>query len=189
MPKKKSSRPNASLGSSQTVEPKSAFQVKRERTIRIAAIAIILALVLSVLAGALAITPSQPAGAVGIGVAGKSVQILQADDSPVGTGIDTDGDGIENNLDPDIDNDGIANINDPDIDGDGTGNFDDGDPAATNGFDGNPPSKPGSISFQELVENGALIWIISGLVLIAATGVAIWVKTAKRRLKNAQKIF
>lgn len=190
MPKKKSSRPNANLGTSQKPEPKTPTQIRREKTIRIAAITIILALVLSVLAGALAITPSQAAGLDAAKPAtAKSVQILNADDSPTGEGIDTDGDGIENNLDPDIDNDGVVNANDPDIDGDGTGNFDDGDPAATNGFDGQKPKKPGSISLQELAENGSLFWIIGGLILMLGAGTLIWAKTLKTRRKNAQKDF
>jgi hypothetical protein len=189
MPKKKSSRPNSNLGSSQFVEPKSPSQLKRDRIVRIAAITIVLALVLSFLAGALAFTPSQPASAADLGTLGKSVQIMQGDDSPVGTGIDTDGDGIENNLDPDIDNDGVVNANDSDIDGDGTGNFDDGDPAATNGFDGNPPSKPGSILLKELVENGSLFWLIGvGLAVLITLGL-ILTKTLKNRRKNAQKNY
>jgi hypothetical protein len=134
-------------------------------------------------------TPSQPAGAAGISNLGKSVQIIHGDDSPMGTGIDTDGDGIENNLDPDIDNDGVANINDSDIDGDGTGNFDDGDPAATNGFDGNPPSKPGSFSWVEMTENGSLIWLIgAGLAVLLAVGLVL-LKTLKKRGKKAEKNF
>ena len=189
MPKKKSSRPNASLGSSQSVEPKSPSQLKRDRIVRIAAITIILALVLSFLAGALAFTPSQPASAAALANLGKSVQIMNGDDSPVGAGIDTDGDGIENNLDPDIDNDGVVNANDGDIDGDGISNFDDGDPAATNGFDGNPPAKPGSVSLQELAENGVLFWIIGvGLLVLVASG-AILAKTLKKRGKKAEKNF
>jgi hypothetical protein len=189
MPKKKSSRPAQSLGSNQRPEPKSPSQQKRERIVRIAAITIVLALVLSFLAGALAFTPRQAASAAGLGSSGKSVQILKGDNSPIGTAIDTDGDGIENNLDPDIDNDGVVNANDGDIDGDGTSNFDDGDPAATNGFDGNPPSKPGSISLQELVENGSLFWVIGvGLAVLVAGGL-ILAKTLKNRRKNAQKIF
>ena len=184
MPKKKSSRPNSSLGSNQNPEPKSASTIRRERTVRIAAIVIVLALVLSVLAGALSITPAQAAEPKNTG---KSVQILKSDDSPLGTSVDTDGDGIVNNEDPDIDNDGIVNANDGDIDGDGVPNFDDGDPAATNGYDGKSPNKPGSISFENLTESGAIFWLIGALALAAILGWRFWAKTAQNRGKNARK--
>ena len=193
MPKKKSSRPNASLGSSQKPEPKSTTQIRRERTVRIAAITIVLALLLSLLAGAFSVTPSQAVPAVApseqLHELAKSVQITESDDSPVGAGIDTDGDGIENNLDPDIDNDGVMNANDNDIDGDGTPNFDDGDPAATNGFDGNPPSKPGSFTFQNLTQNGTVIGVISVLALATGAGFWLWRKNQKNRRKKAEKNF
>lgn len=181
MPKKKSSRPNSSLGSNQNLEPKSASTIRREKVVRIAAIVIVLALLLSVLAGAFSITPAQAAEPV------KSVQIMQSDNSPVGDSVDTDGDGIVNNLDPDIDGDGIVNANDGDIDGDGVSNFDDGDPAATNGYDGKTPNKPGSISFQNLTESGALFWVLGALVLVSILGWRFWAKTAKNRGKNAGK--
>lgn len=184
MPKKKSSRPNSSLGSNQDSEPKSASTLRRERVVRIAAIVIVLALILSVLAGAFSVAPAQAAEPAGFG---KSVQILKSDDSPVGSTIDTDGDGIINNEDPDIDGDGIVNANDEDIDGDGTSNFDDGDPAATNGFDGKAPKKPGSISFQDLTESGGIFWIVGGVILAGLAGWRFWAKTAKNRGKNARK--
>jgi hypothetical protein len=186
MPKKKSSRPAASLGSNQRPEPKSASQVKRERIVRIAAITIVLALLLSLLAGAFSITPSQAAS---LPDHLKSVQVLKADNSPTGNSIDTDGDGIINNEDPDIDNDGIVNANDGDIDGDGISNFDDGDPAATNGFDGNPPSKPGSFSWGEIAENGGLIWIIGVGLFVLVAAALILTKTLKKRGKKAKKNF
>jgi len=47
--------------------------------------------------------------------------------------IDTDGDGIFNDIDEDIDGDGIANCNDEDIDGDGIANEDDDD--SPDGYD------------------------------------------------------
>lgn len=181
MPKKKSSRPNSSLGSNQRPEPKTPTQLRRERTIRFASIVIVLALLLSVLAGAFSITPSQAAEPV------KSVQIHNGDATPLGSSVDTDGDGIENNLDPDIDGDGIVNANDGDIDGDGISNFDDGDPAATNGFDGKTPNKPGSISMQNLAENGWIFWLLGAVVLAGGVGVWFWRKTAKNRGKNARK--
>ena len=156
----------------------------RDKVIRIGAIVIVLALLLSLLAGAFSITPSQAAKPPSLA---NSVQISQADDSPTGSGIDTDGDGIENNLDPDIDGDGVVNGNDGDIDGDGISNFDDGDPAETNGFDGKTPKKPGSISFQELTENGSIFWIFGAVIAAAGAGTLIWRKTAKNSGKNAEK--
>lgn len=152
----------------------------RDKIIRIGAIAIILALLLSLIAGAISITPTPPANA-------ESVQIMTSDDSPTGTAIDTDGDGIPNNEDPDIDNDGVVNANDGDIDGDGVSNFDDGDPAATNGYDGKTPNKPGSISFQELSQNGLYFWILGGLVALLGTGILILRNTQQKRGKITEK--
>lgn len=191
MPKKKSSRPAASLGSTQNEEPKSGSQIRRERVIRMGAIVIVLALLLSLLAGAFSVAPAQAASGDSTRHFAKSVQnaanalIIGAAD-PIAP-IDTDGDGIPNNQDPDIDNDGVVNANDGDIDGDGTANFDDGDPAETNGFDGNPPAKPGSLTFNELTENGSFYWLIgAGVVALAGIGV-IMRKTLQTRAKNSQK--
>lgn len=187
MPKKKSSRPAASPSSNQNQEPKSASQLTRERIIRAGAIVIVLALLLSLLAGAFSVAPAQALQNQSLGAIEKSVQILQADDSPTGSDPDTDADGIINNEDPDIDNDGVVNANDTDIDGDGTLNFEDGDPAATNGFDGNPPAKPGSFTFTDLAENGTLAWL---LILLATglIGVGLLIrKSLKNRGKKAQK--
>jgi len=191
MPKKKSSRPASSLGSNQNEEPKSSSQIRRERIIRAGAIVIVLALLLSLLAGAFSVAPSQAATKATIGSFDKSVHILSnapnISAADPASPIDTDGDGIPNNEDPDIDNDGVVNANDGDIDGDGTSNFDDGDPAATNGFDGNPPAKPGSFTFTELAENGTLGWVfvVAALLII---GVGLFVrKSLKKRGKRGQK--
>ena len=161
MPKKKSSRPAASLGSNQRPEPKSAGQIKRERVVRIAAITIVLALLLSLIAGAFSITPSQAAtpGSYKGQVADfkESVQISAADEST----LDTDRDGIVNNLDPDIDGDGVVNGVDPDIDGDGKPNFGDGDPAETNGIDSKTPAHPEGVTVENLVkDNPGWTWLI-----------------------------
>ena len=104
---------------------------RRENRVRLVAIGIIAALLLSLLAGALSFTPSAPASA-------NSVQIQKADSELV----DTDSDGVENNQDPDVDGDGIVNGEDPDIDGDGIENFDDADPIDTTDVDSNAPEKP-----------------------------------------------
>jgi hypothetical protein len=191
MPKKKSSRPAASLGSNQNEEPKSSSQIRRERIIRAGAIVIVLALLLSLLAGAFSVAPAQAAGISKSPIFAKVVQnsaMALNHKVPVASApIDTDGDGIPNNEDPDIDNDGVVNANDGDIDGDGTSNFDDGDPAATNGFDGNPPAKPGSFTLTELAENGSLGWLFAGLALgLIAAGVFLR-KKLQNRGKRAQK--
>ena len=180
MTKKKSSRPNSSLGSNQRPEPKSPTQLRRERIIRTASIVIVLALLLSLLAGAFSITPSQAAepGAHSALAAqpAKSVQVLKGDNSPVGDSVDTDGDGIVNNQDPDVDGDGIVNGKDTDIDGDGIENFDDADPIDSTNIDSNAPEKPdrpagvGDIAQQPTtwfvaVPVASLILLISALVL------------------------
>ena len=195
MPKKKSSRPasgqTSNRGTSQAEDLKSPSQRRRERIVKSGAIVLVLALLLSLLAGAISVAPAQASSMASIWTFDKSVHnsskapnIANADQvSP----IDTDGDGIANNDDPDIDNDGVVNANDSDIDGDGTSNFEDGDPAATNGFDGNPPAKPGSFTFTELAENGTLGWVSAGAaLLIIAVGLFVR-KSLKKRGKTAQK--
>lgn len=180
MPKKKSSRPNSSLGSSQKPEPKSASQIRRERTVRTAAIVIVLALLLSLIAGAFSVTPSQAAGFGGLTVQsagpGKSVQVLAADDAT----LDTDRDGIVNNLDPDIDGDGVVNGVDPDIDGDGKPNFGDGDPAETNGIDSKTPDHPEGVTIENLVkDNPGWTWLVAGAVAVTAALVIVFFRRKK----------
>jgi len=104
---------------------------KRDRTIRLGAIALVVALLLSLLAGAISFTPTQAAEP-------DSVQVSAAEPALV----DTDKDGIENNEDPDVDGDGIVNGEDEDIDGDGIENFEDADPIDTTDIDSNAPQKP-----------------------------------------------
>jgi hypothetical protein len=187
MPKKKSSRPAASLGSNQNEEPKFAGQIRREKVIRAGAIVIVLALLLSLLAGAFSATPAQAAGNSNDAGFSKSVQKSYKAYSAGNQAIDTDGDGLPNNEDPDIDGDGVVNVDDNDIDGDGTSNFDDGDPAATNGFEGKTPSKPGGFTFDELAENGLSGWLILGLILVVAASIAFGFKIQQKRGQNPQK--
>ena len=177
MPKKKSSRPNSSLGSNQRPEPKSPTQLSRERIIRIASIVIVLALLLSLLAGAFSITPSQAAQPA------KSVQITKADDSPLGDSVDTDGDGIVNNQDPDVDGDGIVNGKDSDIDGDGIENFDDADPIDTTNIDSNSPEKPDRPSGVGDIAQQPTTWFVGVLVagLILLISLLILAKRRKKR--------
>lgn len=141
---------------------------------------LVFALLLSLIAGAVSVAPAQAANS---GTFGKTVQIQNSEVMP----IDTDGDGIPNNEDPDIDNDGLVNANDSDIDGDGTSNFDDGDPAATNGFDGKTPNKPGSTSFEELTQNGVVFSWVIGALLLAGLCVIFGRKSLQKRANKAQK--
>ena len=180
MPKKKSSRPNSSLGSGQNSEPKSASQIRRERTVRTAAIVIVLALLLSLIAGAFSVTPSQAAtsGKPAAQTANmqKSVQILAADE----TTLDTDRDGIVNNLDPDIDGDGVVNGVDPDIDGDGRPNFGDGDPAETNGIDSKTPDHPEGVTIENLVkDNPGWTWIVVATSVAVAASLVVFFRRKK----------
>lgn len=179
MPKKKSSRPNSSLGSNQKPEPKSASQIRRERTVRTAAIVIVLALLLSLIAGAFTVTPSQAAGNATLGTSstdtGNVVQIRAAEQI-----VDTDGDGIENNADSDVDGDGIVNGEDSDIDGDGIENFQDADPIDTTDVDSNAPEKP----IRPVGAGNAWaispVWLIGGLVVVIAISISGW-RYAKKR--------
>lgn len=175
MPKKKSSRPAASLGSNQADEPKSSSQIRRERIIRMGAIIIVLALLLSLLAGAFSVTPSQAAD---FGSLGKSVQIQKVTSETV----DTDGDGVENNQDPDVDGDGLVNGEDNDIDGDGIENFEDADPIDTTDIDSKSPEKPDrpAGSGDILTGNSRLLWI--SLPIGVAALISLWI-LAKRRKK------
>ena len=149
-------------------------QKSREKRIRLVAISIIAALLLSLLAGALSFTPTTVASAS----EAKSVQINAADQDLV----DTDGDGVENNADPDVDGDGIVNGEDPDIDGDGIENFDDADPIDTTDVDSNAPQKPirPAGAGDTFVQQTAWIWISLSLVAASVISASL---LAKRRNK------
>lgn len=148
-------------------------QKNRERRIRLVAISIIAALLLSLLAGALSFTPTTPVSALEV----TSVQIHTSDQELV----DTDGDGIENNADPDVDGDGIVNGEDPDIDGDGIENFDDADPIDTTDVDSNAPQKPirpagaGDTFFQQTS------WIWISMFLVIASFLSAWILAKWRK--------
>ena len=150
---------------------------KRDRRNKIVAIWIILSLILSLLVGALSMTPT-PAGAAPVSIAADRAY----------ASFDTDGDGIENNLDTDIDGDGILNFNDTDIDGDGLANFDDGDPAQTNGFDSENPSRPGSVKVLgvEFESLAGAIWVgvIIGFGALLILGLWLLEKSRKKRKKT-----
>jgi hypothetical protein len=142
---------------------------RRNKSLRWVSIAIIMALILSLLVGALSVTPSAPASAAGFSAYSADSDL-----------VDTDGDGIENNADSDVDGDGIVNGEDPDIDGDGIENFDDADPIDTTDVDSNAPQKPirpvgaGDI----FVQSTDWIWY-SGLAIVFAA-ISAWL-LAKRR--------
>ena len=120
MPKKKSKRKQTSaINEDQRYE---ARYSRRNRMVKWASISIIIALVMSLLAAAVSVAPSSAAS-----------RPFTSSESPTPClPIDTDGDGITNDVDPDIDGDDIVNGLDEDIDGDGTPNVSDTDPAATN---------------------------------------------------------
>ena len=175
MPKKKSSRPAASLGSNQDSEPKSSSQIRRERIVKTGAVVIVLALLLSLIAGAVSFSPAQAAI---IGNLSESVQIQQVNTETV----DTDGDGIENNQDPDVDGDGLVNGEDNDIDGDGIENFEDADPIDTTDIDSKSPEKPDrpAGSGDILIGGSSLLWMSLPIGIAALT--SLWI-LAKRRKK------
>jgi hypothetical protein len=120
VPKKKSKRKQTSaINEDQRYE---ARYSRRNRMVKWASISIIIALVMSLLAAAVSVAPSSAAS-----------RPFTSSESPTPClPIDTDGDGITNDVDPDIDGDDIVNGLDDDIDGDGTPNVSDTDPAATN---------------------------------------------------------
>jgi hypothetical protein len=145
-------------------------QSARDKRLRWVSISIILALILSLLVGALSVTPTAPASAAG-------TYPFSADQELV----DTDGDGIENNADPDVDGDGMVNGEDSDIDGDGIENFDDADPIDTTDVDSNAPEKPirpegaGDIFVQSTA------WIFIPVSIIAAGAISMWLLAKRRR--------
>lgn len=128
MPKKKLKRKQTgALNEDQRYEARSS---RRNRMVKWASISIIIALVMSLLAAAVSVAPASAA-----------TRPFTSSESPTPClPIDSDGDGIVNDLDPDIDGDEVVNGLDEDIDGDATPNVSDTDPAATNcGQNAEPP--------------------------------------------------
>lgn len=148
----------------------------RDKIIRIGAIVLVLALLLSLLAGSFSITLAQAAD---LATNPKSVQIQQVTSEIV----DTDGDGIENNEDPDVDGDGIVNGNDSDIDGDGIENFDDADPIDTTDIDSKAPQKPDrpKLSGDILIQESSWIWLVFPVGIATLTSLWILAKRRKNR--------
>ena len=133
------------------------------------------ALVMSLLAGALSFAPTTPAGAA----ESQSVQIMQETPKL----IDTDGDGIPNNEDPDIDGDGIVNGEDPDIDGDGIENFEDADPIEVLGIDSNGPVKPIRPAGSEdpAIVTTSWLWVSASAALLALIGALVLARIRRKR--------
>jgi hypothetical protein len=145
---------------------------RRQKRQRAIAIWLILSLILSFLIGALAITPS-PAGA--------------AETPAPALAFDTDGDGIENNLDPDIDGDGEINATDNDIDGDGKANSLDGDPAGTNGFEVDPPNLPGRVKVLGTSVDNSMIPVLVGAGIAFVFTLILGLRVRKNRAKSTKK--
>ena len=161
---------------------------RRRRVTRSASIIVILALVATILVGALASSPAKAATNPATNPATASALGGGALNSTQETGStqepDTDGDGIPNNADPDIDGDGIVNGVDPDIDGDGIPNATDGDPANTNGTDSNPGKQPANAPLPRLIpkefDTPAGRAVIALFILGAGT-VTIWVRRKRQK--------
>lgn len=156
------------------MEPKRKLTT-REKTIKTGAILIVVALVMSLLAGALSFAPTTPAGAA----ESQSVQIMQE----IPKLIDTDGDGTANNEDPDVDGDGIVNGLDEDIDGDGIENFEDADPIEVLGIDSSGPVKPIRPAGSEDPAFGtsSCIWVSASAALLALIGALVLARIRRKR--------
>lgn len=126
---KRSARPTESASSTR-VKP----------WVRWVAMAIVFALGISVLAGALTAQAEPLAHKSDTGLISA---LAVADEFATGEAnclLDNDSDGVANPDDPDVDGDGIVNGEDSDIDGDSIDNSKDGDPVATNcNDDAGPP--------------------------------------------------
>ena len=144
------------------------------------AIVIVLALLLSLLAGAFSVAPAQAA------IFGKTLEISQSVQIHQVTSeiVDTDGDGIENNEDPDVDGDGIVNGEDTDIDGDGIENFEDADPIDTTDIDSKAPEKPSRPDAPGDILGGGTNWLWLAFPAATLAGLFAWI-LGKRRKKRA----
>jgi hypothetical protein len=164
MPKKKSKRkPISVMNEDQRYEARSS---RRNRMVKWASISIIVALVMSLLAAAISISPS-------------SAQMLSSTPTACAE-IDTDGDAETNSVDSDIDGDGTVNGLDDDIDGDGLANAEDSDPAATN-CGANAPL-PVLFEENEPTENTQPVWPVIFVLVAAAAGYLVL-----RRLRSKRK--
>jgi hypothetical protein len=148
--------------------------LRRDKVIRLGAIVIVLALLLSLLAGAFSVAPAQAAT---VADSAKFVQVFQVTSEI----IDTDGDGIENNKDPDIDGDGLVNGKDPDIDGDGIENFEDADPVDTTDIDSKSPNKPDRpAGVGDIIEQPST-WLPILFFLVLSAAISAWLLAKWRK--------
>lgn len=111
MPKKKRSR----VVRVESAQPATDSPMKN-KLVKWASIAIVVAMIMSLLAAAFSLSPASASNPT----------------PTICASADTDGDAQSNNVDSDIDGDGTVNGLDDDIDGDGILNAVDSDPAATN---------------------------------------------------------
>jgi len=169
VPKKKSKSKRAVLEAEQL----DTRPTLRARLVRWAAISVILALMLSLLVAAISVSPSS-----------ASTPTPQA----ACAFVDTDGDAITNDIDPDIDGDDVVNGLDEDIDGDEIVNSMDTDPASTNCYDtGVLPIMP-AVPLDKLTESddversSATTWI--AIIVVALLGVGYLVL---RRVRASKK--
>ncbi|MFM6962762.1 MAG: hypothetical protein ACKOWJ_00625 [Micrococcales bacterium] len=159
MPKPRKKRKPAPAQATQPSNQPQSFP----RWIRYSAAVIILLLMLGAIVGALAGTPAKAAELRNAPSPSVSFSPL-----PSCAPIDTDHDGITNNVDNDIDGDGIVNGIDPDIDGDGIANNQDADPAATNCEASTAvPANFGDSGFDDSIP---LVWRLMAVGAIVAAG-------------------
>ncbi|MEY3537419.1 MAG: hypothetical protein RL645_233 [Actinomycetota bacterium] len=173
MPKRSKTRKlNPSRQTGIPVSSASPTSIRRQKIVKYAAIALVIALVSTFLIGALASSPAGASERV------SSVPAVEPAETPAAD-PDTDGDGVINNADEDIDGDGVVNGIDEDIDGDGQSNEQDGDPAATNGVVDSAPETTSTFELPRLIpaefETPAGRAAIAVLILVAGAAV-IWAR-------------
>lgn len=123
-----------------------------KKWVRWAAIVVILAMLFSVMLAAITSAP------VSASAASATPTVCEP--------IDTDGDGIYNNDDPDIDGDGTVDGEDSDIDGDGIANAQDNDPASTNcEMSTTPPIMIPPAGSVDLANGFSWQWIVGVLAI------------------------
>ncbi len=133
MPKNKKTKRSA-----KPTESASSTRVKP--WVRWVAMAIVFALGISVLAGALSAQAGPISNRTNSGLVSAVETADQLTSAETDCLLDNDSDGVANPDDPDVDGDGIVNGEDSDIDGDSIDNSQDGDPVATNcNDDAGPP--------------------------------------------------
>ncbi len=176
MPKQRKKRKPVKAAPTQPSKQNQVFP----RWIRISAIVLILMLMLSALVGALVGTPAK-AAQLNSSSAFNSTPTFSP--NPTCSPIDTDHDGIPNNVDPDIDGDGIVNGKDTDIDGDGIPNALDPDPASTNCESSTTPPENIKPTVQEQLQSSP--WRIPVILAIAAAGIG-YIVLRRRRGQKAK---